>query len=425
MTRPTLFPCLKVTPALMRVVVLCGSLLIPMLAHADDVPDGFAKGVTGGGTVAAVHPASLDELKNLLCASYDYFGNCTDDTPRVIALDHVYDFRGSVLHNGSAQTVESGCMVNVCKKGGGQWALNGANNFCQSRPPVQVTYDNAGLERLKVGSNKTLIGEGDQGGIQGMGLYIGGGAHNVIVRNLSLSDINARVVWGGDALTIDGADGVWIDHNRFALIGRQMIVTGWGTAAHVTISNNEFDGRTDYSASCDGHHYWVWLFLGHHDTLTVARNYVHDTSGRGPHSGGMGEAEIFAHVVNNVFSNLTYQGAIMSRTDTSHLFVEGNVFDHVAHPLFNYPVQPGTAFAPFSPLSPSVNSTCQRIIGRPCAANQAQVSGNDYRPQDTAALEAFQPYLDYLITPLSADVAMTLVPSEAGVGKIGNTPHPN
>lgn len=405
------------TPALLRTVALYGSLMIPLLAHAADQPEGFARGVTGGGAVAAVRPATLDALKKSLCDRYDKAGNCTDDTPRVIALDHVYDFRGSVVQNGSAQTSEMGCMANACPKGGGQWALNGANQFCQSKPPVRVTYDNAGLQRLKVGSNKTLMGVGASAGIQGMGLFIGGGAHNVIVRNLTLSDINPRVVWGGDALTLDGADGVWIDHNTFARIGRQMLVTGWGTASHVTVSNNEFDGRTAYSATCDAHHYWVWLFLGHHDTLTLARNYIHDTSGRAPHAGGMGDAEVSAQVVNNVFSNLSYQGAIMSRTATSHLLVEGNAFERVTHPLFNDTHQPGTAFALFDPVSASANALCQSVIGRPCVANQQQQSGDDYRPQDNAALDAFRHYREYLVTPLPADVALTQVPREAGAGK--------
>ena len=404
------------TPSLMRAVALASSLMMPLWCNAADQPDGFARGVTGGGTVPAVHPTSLDDLKKSLCATYDKRGNCTDETPRVIALDHMYDFRGSVVKDGSAQTSEMGCMANACPKGGGQWALNGANNFCQSKPPARVTYDNAGLQRLKVGSNKTLIGVGNTAGIQGMGLLIGGGAHNVIVRNLTLSDINPRVVWGGDALTLDGADGVWIDHNTFARIGRQMVVTGWGTASHVTLSNNEFDGRTPYSATCDAHHYWVWLFLGHHDTLTLARNYVHDTSGRAPHAGGMGDAEVSAQVVNNVFSNLTYQGAIMSRTATSHLLVEGNAFEHVTHPLFNDTQQPGTAFALFdnSPAS----AICQTVIGRPCMPNQQHQSGDDYRPQDSAALQAFAPYRKYLITPLPADVALAQVPREAGAGKL-------
>jgi len=205
-------------------------------------------------------------------------------------------------------------MANVCPRSGGQWALNGANRFCHAKPAVTVGYDNAGLQRLKVGSNKTLIGLGPHAGIQGMGLFIGGGAHNVIVRNLTLSDINPQVVWGGDALTIDNAEGVWIDHNTFARIGRQMIVTGRGSASHVTISNNEFDGHPPYSATCDGHHYWVWLFLGHHDTLTVSRNYIHDTSGRAPHAGGMGNADVVAQLVNNVFVYFTYQGAMKERS---------------------------------------------------------------------------------------------------------------
>ncbi len=145
-----------------------------------------------------------------------------------------------------------------------------------------MTYDRAGLQRLKIGSNKMLLGVGAHAGIQGMGLFIGGGACNVIVLNLTLSDIDPRVVWGGNALTLDDADGVWVDHDTFARVGRQMIVTGWGSATHVTISNSEFDGRTPYSATRDGHHYWVWLFLGHHDTLTLVRNFVHDTSGRAP-----------------------------------------------------------------------------------------------------------------------------------------------
>ncbi|MCD5992460.1 pectate lyase [Pseudomonas sp. CDFA 602] len=399
------------------ILALSALLLVPQFSHAANQPDGFATGVTGGGSATVVHPATLDDLKKALCDAYDQRGNCTDDTPRVIELDHTFDFRGSVMSNGSASTTEAGCMANPCPQGGGQWALNGANNFCQSKPPATVTYDNAGLKRLKVGSNKTLTGLGNHAGIQGMGLLIGGGAHNVIVRNLTLSDINPRVVWGGDALTLDDADGVWIDHDTFARIGRQMIVTGWGTASHVTISNNDFDGRTPYSATCDGHHYWVWLFLGHHDTLTVERNYIHDTSGRAPHAGGMGDAEVTAQLVNNVFANMTYQGAIMSRTDTSRLLVEGNVFQNVIHPVFNDTHQPGLAFAPFSTASESAHSACQTAIGRPCASNQAQQSGADYRPEDRDALNAFTPYGRWLITPLPADQARALVLRDAGAGK--------
>ncbi|RMS57999.1 Pectate lyase/Amb allergen [Pseudomonas syringae pv. aceris] len=385
--------------------------------RAADIPDGFAKGVTGGGSAAAVHPSTLDELRSALCSSHDSHGVCTDDTPRVIVLDRTFDFRTSVIANGNTTTTEPGCVVKPCPQGGEQLALDGANNFCQSRPPVMVTYDNAGLKPLKVGSNKTLIGLGDKAGIQGAGLFIGDGARNVIVRNLTLSDINPRVVWGGDALTLNKADGVWIDHNTFARIGRQMIVTGWGSASHITISSNEFDGRTPYSSTCDGHHYWVWLFLGSQDTLTLSRNYVHDTSGRAPHSGGMNNALVRAQLVNNVFQRMTYQGAIMSRTSSSQLLVEGNDFETVAHPLFNDTDQPGTAFALFDPVSAAANNVCMSVIGRPCVANRQQDSGDDYRPQDASALQAFREYRQYLVVPVSAQEAKARVPGEAGVGK--------
>ncbi|MEE5124774.1 pectate lyase [Pseudomonas alliivorans] len=396
----------------------CAVFVTSSFVQADDHPDGFAKGVTGGATAVAVHPKTLDELKQALCSTYDHRGNCTDATPRVVILDHTFDFRGSVLANGSATTTETGCMVKACPGGGAQLALNGANNFCQSRPSASVTYDNAGLQRLKIGSNKTLQGSGKQAGIQGMGLFMGGGVHNIIVRNLTLSDINAQVVWGGDALTIDGADGVWINHNTFARIGRQMIVTGFGAASHVTISDNEFDGRTSWSSTCDGHHYWVWLFLGSHDMLTLARNYVHDTSGRAPHAGGMHDAAVLAQLVNNVFARLTYQGAIMSRTPSSQLLVEANGFENVTHPMFNDAQQPGTGFALFSSsAAESANDECQRTLGRACVANLQQLSGDDYRPQDDAVLEAFAPYRQYLIRPLPVDVAVAQVPVHAGAGK--------
>lgn len=67
-----------------------------------------------------------------------------------------------------------------------------------------------------------------------------------------LQELNPQFVWGGDAITLDSTDKVWIDHCKFSLIGRQMIVSGWGAAGHVTISNNEFDGVTSWSAGCNG-----------------------------------------------------------------------------------------------------------------------------------------------------------------------------
>ncbi|GKS92821.1 polysaccharide lyase family 1 protein [Acidovorax sp. SUPP2539] len=387
-------------------------------------PDGFAAGVTGGGQAEVVRPTSLEGLERALCQRAEG-PRCTDDAPRVIVLDRLFDFRGSLLANGSATTTEAGCLAFACRDTppgqGGQWGLNVAH-FCDGRPAAPVTYDNAGRRPLPVGSNKTLVGVGRNAGIQGRGLRIGDGNRNVIVQNIRITDINPGVVWGGDALTIDGADGVWVDHNLFARIGRQMVVTGFGSAAHVTLSGNEFDGRTGQSATCDGHHYWLWLFLGAQDTITVARNYVHDTSGRGPHAGGMKNATVAAHLVNNYFENLSGEGAAMPLTATACLLMEGNHFDHVTRPVYRYPHAPGPgpAFAPFAGQADPADGLCRQAIGRDCVPNDQTASGTADAPAlDAPAIQAFGAWRAWLIAPESAAETARSVRRQAGVGVIG------
>jgi pectin lyase len=57
-----------------------------------------------------------------------------------------------------------------------------------------------------------LIGKGSAGVIKGKGLRIVSGAKNVIIQNIAITDINPKYVWGGDAITLNNADLVWIDH---------------------------------------------------------------------------------------------------------------------------------------------------------------------------------------------------------------------
>lgn len=81
--------------------------------------------------------------------------------------------------------------------------------------PISTTNgysDNAGILGITVKSNKSLIGSGSSGVIKGKGLRIVSGASNIIIQNIAITDINPKYVWGGDAITIDNADMVWIDH---------------------------------------------------------------------------------------------------------------------------------------------------------------------------------------------------------------------
>lgn len=84
-------------------------------------------------------------------------------------------------------------------------------NYQADAPTTSVTYDEAGLDPIIVASDKTLIGSGSAGVLKGRGLRIAGGS-NIIIQNIAITELNPQYVWGGDAITLDGSDMVWIDH---------------------------------------------------------------------------------------------------------------------------------------------------------------------------------------------------------------------
>lgn len=215
--------------------------------------EGFAKGVTGGAGGSEVTPTTTDELVS-------YLG---DDEARIIYITKEFDFTGT-----EGTTSESdGCAAwgtdPAC-----QVAIN-QNDWCKNYQPdaplADVTYDNAATLAIKVGSNKSIVGVGSSGVLKGKGLRVVGGAQNVIIQNIKITELNPQYVWGGDAITLNDVDMVWIDHVTTSLIGRQHIVLGTNACGRVTISNCHIDGSTSWSATCDGYHYWALYFTGSND----------------------------------------------------------------------------------------------------------------------------------------------------------------
>lgn len=102
------------------------------------------------------------------------------------------------------------------------------------------TYNLTG--RLKVGSNKSLIGTGSKTWITGAGINIFNVA-NVVVRNLGI-----KFILDNDGITIQNSTRVWIDHNEFYsdLLG----------------GPDKYDGQCDIVRASD----WI----------TVSWNYFHD-----------------------------------------------------------------------------------------------------------------------------------------------------
>ncbi|KIY63805.1 polysaccharide lyase family 1 protein [Cylindrobasidium torrendii FP15055 ss-10] len=366
--------------------------LTPALVAAIGDPFGQAAGTTGGGSATPATPSSNAELEEWL----------SDSTARVIVLDSIFDFTGT-----EGTTTGTACAPWTCSPDP-QLAID-SNSWCENYQPdattSTVTYDSAGPSPLVVGSNKTLLGSGSNGGIKGKGLKITDGS-NIIIQNIKITDINAQYVWGGDALQIDGGSNIWIDHNYFQHIGRQMVVTGYGAVTKTTFSNNVFNGEGTYSATCNGRHYWVGLFLGGGDQITFALNYLYKTSGRGPHVGGTDGYYQDVHIYNNYFVDI--EGHAIDAGVGAKVLAEGNYFNTVTTPLLE---DDGEAYVPSS----DEVSACSATIGRTCVANTFTSSGTP-STNVANALAGFTDSVSEGATILTAQEAADYVQANAGVG---------
>ncbi|KAM0258306.1 hypothetical protein ACHAPA_011303 [Fusarium lateritium] len=357
---------------------------------------GFAAGVTGG-EGEAVTPATAEELAKLLA----------DDTPRVIYIDKEFDFTGT-------SKTGPGCDRKSCSaSNGGQLYLGdlscgGDDNVAVS----SITYDAAGPEPLPVGSNKSIIGNG-KAVLNGKGLSLKKGSSNVIVQGIEITNLNPGIVWGGDGLELKGEnDGVWIDHCKFSKVGRMFIVSHYD-GSRLTISNSEFDGTTDTSASCNGNHYWTMMFYGEGDKVTLDRNHLHDVAGRAPKLGEPGTNGYF-HATNNYFQNM--KGHAFDAYQGANAIIEGNAFDGVDTPLTKEGAGVNTLFIP----DESAAASCQSALGRACEPNSVTSSGDLPVMSAEGGLNALAEHKDNIITPVSASEVAALVISNAGPANVGS-----
>lgn len=156
---------------------------------------GFAYGVTGGGKATPVHPTDVKHLIELLGS----------DDPQVIVIDRTYDFIGT----------EGTTKGTICKSYGafedGCQSTIDIGKGCDGKPSEQYEWDTAGTQGIRVHSDKTIIGVGNKGVLLGKGLRIVD-ASNIIIQNIMITNLNPKLVWGGDAITLSSTSKVWIDH---------------------------------------------------------------------------------------------------------------------------------------------------------------------------------------------------------------------
>ncbi|GAA4676546.1 pectate lyase family protein [Phytohabitans rumicis] len=168
--------------------------------------------------------------------------------------------------------------------------------------------------------NKTIIGVGTSGHINGGGLDFYR-SYNVIVRNLLFTNAEDDAVNVGQE-----SHHIWVDHNTFrgAVDGSVDIVRG---ADFVTVSWNHFDhsdksmliSHSDGAASTDTGHLKV----------TIHNNFFDNSRQRHPRI-RFGEP---VHIFNNYFLSNELYG--VASVQSAGAVVEGNYFENVPYPCFS------------------------------------------------------------------------------------------
>ncbi|KAL0932498.1 pectin lyase [Colletotrichum truncatum] len=355
-------------------------------------PYGFAAGVTGGGSATPSFPKDVAQLKSWMA----------DNVPRVIMIDKTFNFLGS-----EGTVTEMGCRLkkSCTAANGGQDTIK--TSGCDSNEtPVQVKYDKASYLGMDVGSNKSLVGVGNKGVLIGKGLRFKAGAKNVIIQNIHIDNLNPQYVWGGDAISLSGNDGVWIDHCKISRTGRQHFVSHY-EGSRVTISNTEFDGRTANSHSCNSDHYWTIIIGGKADKITLDRNYIHDTSGRAPKIGSSEGTQV-VQAVNNWFNYNT--GHNFDISSSGRVLMEGNRWENSPIPI--------TTASSAGKIFNQVDAACNSNLGRACEGNALTASGSFPSRKDTIVLQELGKYKSNLVKPIVIGNVKGTVNSNYGIGRI-------
>ncbi|MEU8613704.1 RICIN domain-containing protein [Actinoplanes sp. NPDC048791] len=187
-----------------------------------------------------------------------------------------------------------------------------------------ITITPKGTE-LKVQSNKTIIGVGTSGHIVGGGFFLGTGVRNVIIRNLTIRDTQMAdddpddKVYDYDAIQMDTADHIWIDHNTLTRMNDGLIDSRKDTSYltvswNVLASNNKTFGIG-----------WTENVTAR---MTIHHNWIHDTNQRNPSTDNVA----LAHLYNNYLQNISSYGNYAR--GATKMVLENSYFSNVKDPYY-------------------------------------------------------------------------------------------
>jgi pectate lyase len=192
---------------------------------------------------------------------------------------------------------------------------------------IQVNGMLSGSGTVEISANKTIRGVGANSGISGTTLNI----EDMSPANVIIQNMNIRGVPGNDAIQVENATHIWIDHNTMS--------------STIEDDPDFYDGMMDFTHAADYitvswnviRNHWKTSLVGHSDgnegedqghlRITYHHNWFDRTFERSPRV-RFGET---VHVFNNYYSNVINNAdsyAIASTMDAG-LLVEGNAFENV------------------------------------------------------------------------------------------------
>ncbi|KOV23405.1 pectinesterase family protein [Streptomyces caelestis] len=157
-----------------------------------------------------------------------------------------------------------------------------------------ITMNPVGKE-IKVASDKTIVGSGTSGHLVGGGFFLGRGVHNVIIRNLTIRDAY-QGVWNDkehdfDAIQMDGAHHVWIDHNDLRNMADGLIDVR-KDSTYVTVSWNRL--------SQNNKTFGIGWTENVTTDITIHHNWFRETEQRNPSTDNAAHAHLYNNFLEDV-----------------------------------------------------------------------------------------------------------------------------
>ncbi|MFZ6029640.1 MAG: cellulose binding domain-containing protein [Chloroflexota bacterium] len=294
---------------------------------------------------------------------------------------------GYATVNGTTTGGAGGSVVTVSSLSALQSAASSSGSLI-----IQINGTISGAAKVSIASNKTLIGVGTSGRLEGIELSIGSGVSNVIIRNLTITKVSEN---DGDAIHIVGPNThhIWIDHNDLS--------------SDTTHGKDYYDGALDITHGADYitvswnvfHDHYKASLIGHSDSnasedtgkfhVTYHHNYFRGVSSRTP-SIRFGTL----HAFNNYFQNFIDASTGISSRMGACSRIENNYFTGVDDPVLT--TQSGTG----------------------SKAGGVQLLGNIFGGGTVETSPTCTLNVPYSYSAESADRVPASVVANAGVGKI-------